>query len=54
MDESIVEQITLSSLQRLGYIILSGPAIAPGEPDAISRSGVTDIGLPALFPLTRI
>src|SRR4051812_13081828 len=32
--ESIVEEATLDWLGGLGYEILSGPAIAPGEPTA--------------------
>ncbi len=32
--ESIVEQAALDWLESLGYNILSGPEIAPGEPAA--------------------
>ena len=32
--ESVVEQATLAWLEALGYTILSGPEIAPGEPAA--------------------
>ena len=32
--ESIVEEATLNWFDALGYTILHGPDIAPGEPDA--------------------
>lgn len=34
VDESVIEQAALAWLEALGYTILSGPEIAPGEPEA--------------------
>ena len=41
--ESVVEDATLTWLERLGYQVLYGPAIAPGKPD--SRPGSARIGV---------
>ena len=40
INESVVEQATLDWLKGLGYEILSGLAIAPGEPAEIGRAHV--------------
>lgn len=32
--ESLVEQVALSWLESLGYMVINGPSIAPGEPEA--------------------
>jgi hypothetical protein len=37
LSESVVEDAALTRLERLGYQVLYGPAIAPGKPD--SRPG---------------
>ena len=34
LNESVVEQAALAWLESLGYVIVSGPEIAPGEPQA--------------------
>lgn len=42
--ESVVEQATLAWLESLGYGILAGPSIGPGEPDA-ERATFADVVL---------
>src|SRR2546428_5947566 len=42
--ESVVEEATLTWFEELGYTVLHGPDIAPGEPDA-ERSSYSDVVL---------
>jgi hypothetical protein len=41
--ESVLEDATLTWPERLGYQVLYGPAIAPGEPDSRPGSARTAV-----------
>lgn len=44
MQESVAEDAALSWLGELGYSVLSGPSIAPGEPAAERQAYRRDAG----------
>lgn len=41
--ESVLEDATLNWLERQGYLVLYGPAIAPGKPDSRPASARTTV-----------